>query len=214
MFLCAASIPLYDALRALGAELRARGAPTRALIVGGANLVLRDVISRQTGDVDTLALLGADGDLICPQPLPDVLREAAREVSLTLGLDDPDWFNAQVAENWAACWPDRLPPGLDTDIEWLTYGALEIGLVGRLTLIPLKLHAVVDRARVRFGPRFQVTGADFGGDEAQKHLRDLLALAPSDDELRVAGTWVRDQDPSDHIPAVLDAVAEEVRNAR
>ncbi len=73
---------------------------------------------------------------------------------------------------------------------------------------------MVDRARVRFGPRFQVTGADFGGDEAQKHLRDLLALAPSDDELRVAGTWVRDQDPSDHIPAVLDAVAEEVRNAR
>ena len=66
-----------------------------------------------------------------------------------------------------------LPPWISDDLTWRRFGALLIGLAGRQTLIALKLFAAVDQ-----GPR-------------SVHYQDLVVLAPTDEELDIAASWVR-----------------------
>ena len=209
-------IPVEDALKALGAELRSRGAAARLVVVGGASLVLRGLTARLTGDVDVIAALSPDGDvLLYPHPLPPVVLDAARSVQRTLGLADPDWLNATVATSWLQRWPGGLPPGLLDDVEWRTFGTLEVGLAGRASLIPLKVDAVVGRLNVVFGPDIAtVLRVDLSPDAARKHLGDLVALAPTDEELDRAFGWVREQNVSAHLDVSLAAVLAAVRDAR
>jgi hypothetical protein len=93
-------------------------------------------------------------------------------------------------------WSQGLPPWLPDDIAWRRYGGLRVGLVGRRTLIALKLFAAVDQS-----PR-------------SVHAQDLIALAPSDDELREAAEWVETQDASEHFPALVAEMVEHVRGRR
>lgn len=71
-----------------------------------------------------------------------------------------------------------------------------MGLVGRRTLIALKLFATVDQS-VR-----------------SVHGQDLLALNPSDEELDEAAAWVTAQDASDSFPRLVAEVVEHVRRHR
>ena len=93
-----------------------------------------------------------------------------------------------------AQWDLGLPPFLTDDLTWHRYGGLHVGLAGRRTLIALKLFAAVDQ-----GPE-------------SVHYQDLVALAPTDEELNAAASWVRGQDTSPIFAEMLDQVTHRVRN--
>lgn len=79
---------------------------------------------------------------------------------------------------------------------WKTYGGLWVGLAGRRTLIALKLFAAVDH------------------DPQSVHVQDLIALAPTDDELEEAAEWTRKQDESSAFKEMVSEVVTYVqRNA-
>ena len=178
------------ALTAAGELLSLRGAPVSVAVVGGAALNLLGFVDRSTIDVDVLAR-EENGRLEPPDPLPAALCEAIASVARAQALND-GWMNTTVADQWRV----GLPPGLAERIHWRTYGALRVGLVDRRDLIFFKLYASADQ-----------TGPD------NVHVRDLLALRPSAEELRTAGEWVRTQDPSPEFHQVLARVIAHVTDA-
>jgi hypothetical protein len=184
---------LETVLSALGAHLAAEGVAVRLVVVGGAALELRALVDRTTRDVDVIARAEGeppDVDIVPPEPLPDAVHRAAAIVARDFGLRQ-DWLNTEIAAQWRG----GLPPGLAEDLAWHTFGGLFVGLVGRHTLIALKLFAAVDR-----GPR-------------SVHFQDLRALAPDPHELEEAAAWVRTQDASADFPALVDQVVAHVLDA-
>jgi len=131
------------------------------------------------------------GRLQPPDPLPDALREAIASVARDRGLIER-WMNTAVADQWRF----GLPEGLAERVHWRAYGALRVGLVDRRDLVLFKLYASADQ-----------TGPD------NVHVRDLLALRPTEAELLAAGEWVRSQDPSPEFHAVLARAMAHVSNA-
>ena len=193
--------------------LAQRGVRVEIVVVGGAALLLRGDVARLTGDVDVLAI-AAGGHPIYPDPLPAVLRESAHTVAENYGLDD-DWLNAVVARSWDQTWPKGLPDGLVADADWRTYGGLRVGIASRSALLALKVHAIVDRSRASaFDADGRVTAVDLSPADARRHLADLVALAPSDAELRSAREWVAEQDGSPDLATFLDAIDRHVQDAR
>lgn len=95
----------------------------------------------------------------------------------------------------SAQWLQGLPPTLESDLFWKKYSTLEVGLVGRSTLIALKLFAAVD------------TGLN------SIHFQDLVALKPTASELSLASDWVIQQDAAEVFPNLVMAVIHEVLSA-
>lgn len=164
-------------------------------MVGGATLNLLGIVSRTTRDVDVIAQAYRDTEgvlrLVHAEPFPQALERAIVTVARDLGLD-AEWMNAAVGKQWS----QGLPPGIEHDLQWRRYGALHVGLVGRRTLVALKLFAAVDQ-----GPR-------------SVHMQDLLALAPGDAELDEAAAWVETQDGSSVFPQLVRQALEHVRQHR
>jgi hypothetical protein len=69
-----------------------------------------------------------------------------------------------------------------------------VGLVGRRTLIALKLFAAVDQ-----GPR-------------SVHYQDLVTLSPTPAELEAAAEWVTTQDASEAFAVMLQEVIHHVND--
>lgn len=186
---------IEEALTALGEQLASQGVRAAIVVVGGATLNVLKIVSRSTSDVDVIAQAHPAGSgkwhLIQAEPFPEPLQVAIRTVARDLGLAD-DWMNAAVGSQWA----HGLPPGIQDDIVWRTYGALDVGFVGRRTLIALKLFAAVD-----LGP-------------GSVHMHDLLQLAPTDDELHEAGRWVETQDALPTFPTQVREAIAYVQRAR
>jgi len=187
---------LEPALAAVGELLEKEHEEIALVVVGGATLNLLGLIDRTTQDVDVIARaaepIGAvPARLAPPDPLPEALQRAILRVARDFGLA-PDWINTAIARQWS----QGLPPWLPHDITWRRYGGLHVGLVGRRTLIALKLFATVDQT-VR-----------------SVHAQDLLALNPSDEELDEAAAWVATQDASDSFPRLVTEVVEHVRQHR
>ena len=181
-----------DALEAVGERLASDGVTCALVVVGGAALNLLRIVDRPTIDVDVLASVGSDGETLQPpDPLPEALRRAVVAVAHDRGLAD-DWVNTAVADQWRF----GLPPGLGERLTWESFGGLRVGLVGRRDLVCLKLYASVDQ-----------TGPD------NVHVRDLLALRPTDAELAAAAGWVRAQDAGPDFQAVVDRVEAYVKDA-
>lgn len=180
------------ALSAAGELLEAVKRPVAVVIVGGAALNLLGIVSRITRDVDVIAQAFTDAAgetrLAHAEPFPPALQEAIATVSRDLGLPR-DWMNTAVVKQWS----QGLPPWTAQDLTWRSYGALEVALVGRRTLIALKLFAAVDQ----------------GPDSV--HVQDLLALAPTPTELEGAVEWVKSQDTSPEFVAMVDQVADHVQ---
>lgn len=174
-------------LQRVGELLAARGERFRIVIVGGAALQLLGLVDRATTDVDIIAFAGTDAPSRKlerpPDPLPASLRRAAETVASDLGLRT-DWLNAQTAMQWDF----GMPPHLDDEIRWYDFGGLEVGAVGRLGLIHLKLFAAVD------------------GGPAGVHFQDLLVLKPMEHELDLARRWVETQDASPDFARLLEEV--------
>lgn len=164
---------LPHALTALGELLESRGLTFEVVAVGGSALLLLGFIHRATRDLDLVAFVEA-GRLIRADRLPVPLAESVADVARVLGLRG-DWLNPGPASLLDL----GLPDGFAQRLETRRYGGLTLHLASRLDHIALKLYAAVDQ------------GPD------SKHAADLLALAPSPDELLGAARWARSHDPSE-----------------
>lgn len=153
---------------------------------------LLSIVRRSTNDVDVIARAFHDEEgvlrLSRAEPFPESLRAAIRTVARDFDLP-PNWMNAEVGAQWG----HGLPPWILEDITWRTYGNLHVGLVGRRTLIALKLFAAVDS-----GPR-------------SVHAQDLIVLAPTDAEWNESQRWVATQDAYEAFPTLIDEMIEHVR---
>jgi hypothetical protein len=188
-------LPIEEALLATGQLLRAAGEQVAIVVVGGATLNLLGMVRRTTNDVDVIARAYRDAEgalrLSRAEPFPPSLQHAIRTVARDFGLPE-NWMNAEVGAQWV----QGLPAWILDDIAWRRYGHLDVGLVGRRTLIALKLFAAVDS-----GPR-------------SVHVQDLLALAPTDEELEASRGWVVTQDANENFDSMIFQVIEHVRSHR
>jgi hypothetical protein len=183
---------LRHLLTRLGELLAADGESVAIVIVGGAALNLRGVVSRRTADVDVIAVGRGTGGrapeaVEVPTDLPHDLAVAAARLARDLGLP-PDWINATVGDHGRLV----LPPGFLERVEWQRLGGLWLGLAGRWDLVALKLHAAVDT------------------DIRSRHFADLVSLAPTRAELERAAAWVRTRDAGEGFSAMLDQVIRHV----
>lgn len=177
-------------LDAVGAHLEAEGQTVSIVVVGGAALALRGWVPRTTQDVDVIALAHGPGQLVPPR-FPQVLVRAVERVARDFNLQE-QWLNAAVGGQWRA----GLPEDIGVDLLWREFRGLRVGLAGRSTLISLKLFAAVDK-----GP-------------TSVHFQDLLALAPTDEELARARAWVLGQDIAPEWPDLVAEVVTRVRTQR
>lgn len=171
---------LETALAALGELLAARGMYYEVVLVGGGNLILRELISRPTTkDLDILGERTADG--VTPiRPMPEPLRDAVIDVGRAFGL----------ADNWLNTGPDSLlelglPDGFIERLERRDFGGLVAWLAGRFDMVCFKLYAAVDQ-----GPR-------------SRHFQDLRDLNSDRDDLLSAAHWATSHDPSPGFRSLL-----------
>lgn len=172
---------LDQALHLTAERLDARDAAPEVLVVcGGSALLALGLVNRTTMDVDVLAGVDAATGLVDPRPLSASLSSVVDEVGAQLDLPR-GWLNAGPADQVLA----GLPEGFLSRLIRRDYGPrLTIHYPDRYDLIHLKLFAAIDQ-----GPG--------------RHVRDLLTLAPSDEEILAAGRWVLTQDASESFPSLL-----------
>ena len=173
---------LKSALSDLGELLAARGEQFSIVVIGGSALLLGGWISRPTVDVDVVAK-GGPADLVKARPFPPALQDAVEDVAAVRRLPS-NWLNPGPTDllEWG------LPDGFFERCDTHSFGALTVYVAGRLDLICTKFYAVADQ-----GP----TG---------RHVDDLRALTPADDELHFAARWTRTQDPSEEFSATVQQV--------
>ncbi|HET9708612.1 MAG TPA: DUF6036 family nucleotidyltransferase [Gemmatimonadales bacterium] len=191
------SSDIRRALERVGELLDAAGEMYAIIIVGGAAMNLRNVVSRATTDVDVIAFAtrraGSWRPIEAPPQLPAPLALAVTTVARDLNLV-PDWLNTGPRQQWKF----GLAHGFAARVRWRRYGGLHVGTAGRADLIALKLFAATD--------------AD--GPAAGRHTNDLQALRPTDRELATAARWVKQQDAGALFPQHVDQVVERVRARR
>ena len=181
-------------LTAVGDLLAEVGSEAAIVVVGGATLGVMGWVPRTTYDVDVIAQAKRrEGTWVPtePHPLPQELIEAVRTVARDFNLPS-EWLNAEVGDQW----PRGLPPKTAEDISWKQYGGLNVGFVGRSTLIALKLFASVDR-----GP-------------TSVHFQDLALLEPTSEEIHIARDWVLSQDIGEVFPALVDQVIQAIHDSK
>lgn len=193
----AGSDEIERALRLVGELLDARGYRYHIVVIGGSAVNLLGLVSRATTDVDILAFASPDSAGVMrlrppDEPLPEPLLSAAETVAGDLGLD-PHWLNAGPASQWQT----GLPPGLEGRVTWRSYGGLSVGVVGRRDLVFFKLYAAADDIGIR-----------------SVHFQDLVAFAPTDEELHDAADWIGQQDPSPDFNRIVSEVIDHARTHR
>jgi len=164
----------------------ARGLHYEVVLIGGGNLILRELVTRPTTkDLDLLGSWTTTG--VEPmRPVPEQFQAAILDVARTYGLAN-DWINFGPA----ALLDLGLPAGFLGRLERRDYGGLVTWLAGRFDMICFKLYAAADQ-----GPR-------------SRHLQDLEELGPDHDELLAAARWSRTHDPS---PGYRSALVETLRH--
>ncbi len=170
---------LNQALNLLGGVLERdnNAKPIHLVVCGGSSLIMLNLISRTTRDVDIIAYLSyendATGKLKYASTLPDFLKEAAARVANDLGLDK-NWMNTGPKDLLRF----GLPEGFRDRLHMKNYGAkLTISFIDRIDQIHFKMYAAVDS-----GPG--------------RHVDDLLTLNPTKEEIAQAVNWVLIQDSS------------------
>lgn len=172
-----------DVFRALERHLREdpEGRPVSLVVLGGAALMALGFVSRATRDVDILgeAVKGRDGLTVRGMvQLPPFLKRAVVRVARDFGLPE-DWLNPGPASQVET----GLPPGFARRLVRRDYGPyLTLYFAGRKDLIHFKLYAAVDHYPTP--------------DQENRHLQDLQALEPTEEDILEAARWVLTQDPS------------------
>ena len=161
---------IEEALTLLDARLRRNGAaPQRLVICGGSALITAGIVSRTTKDFDIVALMDELEHLIAPVPLPEELLTAAKEIAPFLEVDAA-WLNNGPSRDAGGLFQLGLPDGFASRLTRQVVGShLTVYWIGRLDQICFKLDATADQ----------------GG----RHLTDLRALKPSENELEFATRW-------------------------
>lgn len=155
-------------------------APHDLVVCGGSAILALKISDRTTKDVDILALLDRERNLVEPKPLAPELLKAADKIGRLLDLP-ANWLNTGPADQLKA----GLPEGCAERLLTVEFGpALRVHYTGRYDLIHLKLFALIDQ-----GPG--------------KHFQDLRALNPSKEELLAAARWVATQDAGEVFPELL-----------
>lgn len=156
--------------------------PIEIVVCGGCSLIVSGLVTRTTKDVDVLALM-ASGNLLSPDPFPENLMIAAKEVAEDLGLP-ADWLNNGPSRAPGGLYQMGLPHGLEQRLQSKVYGShLTVYFIDRIDQIYLKLYAAADR----------------GG----YHINDLLALKPEPEEIYNAAFWAMTHDISDVFKLIL-----------
>ena len=176
-------------LTALSEQLEAEDAGRVEMVVcGGSALNILGYVHRPTEDVDVIAFVGEDRNLIKASPLIPELIRAAQRVQRDFNLAD-NWLNAAPA----SVMDFGLPDGLMDRVETRTYGKnLTIHFISRYDQIHFKLYAAVDQTR------------------REVHYNDLLALNPTAEELEKAALWSMTHDSSEEFKVVLKDFLEKV----
>ena len=170
---------IKEALQLLDGRLNLNRSGSYSLVVcGGAALNAMQLIQRTTKDVDIVALMGSNNQLVDPAPLPDELLVAAKEVADTLNFPQ-DWLNNGPSSGDGGLFRLGLPDGFKERLIKNYQGEkLAVYFAGRLDQIHFKLYAAIDQ---------------FGS----YHASDLKQLLPSDEELLMAIHWAITHDPSE-----------------
>jgi hypothetical protein len=168
-----------ELLGAVSEQLALCGEWHTIAVVGGSALIALGLVSRVTRDVDVVAVLRGK-ELVSAEPLPASLLDAADIVARDFGLPS-GWLNAGPASLFDL----GLPDGFEQRAEQRSYGqTLQVLFASRLDQIHFKLYAAVDQG-------------------AGRHLADLQALTPSDEELIQAARWSETHDTSEGYSAML-----------
>jgi hypothetical protein len=161
-------IPKFDEF------LTSRRLRFEGVAIGGAALVVLDVIQRATRDIDLLET-----------EIPAAISKAASEFASKYGLSE-HWFNAGPADLLR-----YLPSSWKTDLQPLYSGmSLNLKTLSRINIIRTKFWAMCDRMR---------------------DVDDLIAIAPSDDEIEIALEWVRPLDANPAWPKHAESMAHALR---
>lgn len=170
---------LNHALSLLNEQLIIANAPrTEIVVCGGSALIALSLVPRTTQDVDIIAMMKS-GILSDPEPLPEYLVNAAVKVGMSLNLP-ADWLNNGPASQFRM----GLPDGFTERLHGVEIGEkLAVYYIDRIDQIFFKTFASADR----------------GG----YHIRDLLALSPSEEELLAAAKWTLTQDISPEFREIL-----------
>jgi len=154
------------------------------VVCGGTALNAMHLIQRTTKDVDIVALMDSNNQLVDPAPLPEELLVAAKEVADTLNLP-LDWLNNGPSSGDGGLFRLGLPDGFKERLIKNYQGKkLTVYFASRLDQIHFKLYAAVDQ---------------FGS----YHASDLKQLSPSDEELLQAIDWATTHDPSEGFKAAV-----------
>ena len=170
---------INEALQLLDGRLKMNRSHSFSIVVcGGTALNAMHLIQRTTKDVDIVALMDSNNQLIDPAPLPEELLVAAKEVANTLNFPQ-DWLNNGPSSGDGGLFRLGLPDGFKERLIKNYQGEkLTVYFASRLDQIHFKLYAAVDQ---------------FGS----YHASDLKQLSPSDEELLQAIDWATTHDPSE-----------------
>jgi len=178
------SILLEKSLTALNDQLEIRRSPVIEIVVcGGSALQFLGLVDRTTKDVDILAFASSNNDflnLVTARDLPEYLSDSIKIVSRDFKLPE-NWFNSGPTDLLT----QGLPAGLEDRLIYKKYGScLTVYFISRYDQIFFKMYASIN-----------------GG--GQRHLNDLIALNPSDEELIAAARWCLTQDASEIFPHLV-----------
>lgn len=124
-----------------------KSAPVWLIVGGGSALLIQRLSSRQTKDVDVMALHEWEGNIVSAYPLPDAVKQAAAKVAEELRLD-LDWLNGAASLHGIDL--SLLPSWFWQELGTREYGqSLKISFIVRKGLILLKLSAALDRDQRR-----------------------------------------------------------------
>jgi len=176
---------LNQALALLGEYLEEEShAPCHLVVCGGAALIACALVARTTADVDVVALMNENLDLVSPDPLPICILQGAGFVGARLDLPK-DWLNNGPSRDPGGLFQTGLPEGLAARLTKQEFGEkLSVYFLDRYDQIHLKLYAAIDS-----GPG--------------RHVDDLLKLNPTDSELEAAARWTLTHDVSDGFRTML-----------
>ena len=185
------AILLDKALTALNDQLEIRKSPVIEIVVcGGSALQFLGLVDRTTKDVDVLAFVNSKNGfikLVTAIDLPVYLSDSIKIVSRDLKLPE-NWFNSGPTDLLS----QGLPTGLEDRLIHQRYGSrLTVYFISRYDQVCFKMYAAIN-----------------GG--GQRHLNDLIALNPSDDELLTAARWCLSQDASEIFPHLVIDFLEKV----
>ena len=148
------------------------------VVCGGTALNAMQLIQRTTKDVDIVALLDSNNQLVDPAPLPEELLIAAKEVADTLNLPQ-NWLNNGPSSGDGGLFRLGLPDGFKERLVKNYHDEkLTVYFASRLDQIHFKLYAAIDQL-------------------GSYHASDLKQLSPSDEELLQAVQWAKTHDPSE-----------------